>query len=299
MTKMRFGKGSSASKQATAIVNQLRKDRVIPSIRTGQNYRQALNMVAEKAEQWGLPIIKNMTRTDAKQYLVQRSLEVGQSTLNQERQALQMAMQHVSGQLADGEKLTVVKTQKIEKTTSRFYSQEQIQAVRERLGEKNKLSLDIANAAGLRASELLTIRRLDEQQPDTRPTNTEKFTGRDGVQYVVTGKGGLVREVRLPAELASKLESVRLDSPVRVNDRGIIYQSHYQLSGGHRFSAAFTAASNRMLGWSRGVHGVRHTYAQERLSELRSAGVDYNLALETVSQERGHFRSDITLVYLR
>ena len=295
----RFGKGSSASKQATSIVNQLRKDKTIPSIRTGQNYRQALNMIAEKSEKWGLPIIKNMTRTDAEQYLSQRSFEVGQSTLNQERQALQMAMQHVSGQLADGVKLKVVKTKKIEKLESRVYSQEQIRAVRAAMGEKNKLSLDITTAAGLRASELFTIRRIDEQQPDNRPANPEKFAGRDGVSYVVTGKGGLVREIRLPDELAQKLESVRLAEPVWITDRGVTYQSNYNLSGGHRLSAAFTAASNRILGWSRGVHGVRHTYAQERLSELRSAGVNYNLALETVSQEMGHFRHQITLVYLR
>ena len=295
----RFGKGSSPSKQATSIVNQLRKGKTVSSIRTGQNYRQALNMVAEKAEKWGLPIIKNMTRTDAELYLSQRSFEVGQSTLNQERQALQMAMQHVSGQLADGEKLEVVKTKKIEKLESRVYSQEQIRAVRAAMGEKNKLSLDITTVAGLRASELFTIRRIDEQQPDNRPANAEKFADRDGVSYVVTGKGGLIREIRLPAELAQKLESVRLAEPVRITDRGVTYQSHYNLSGGHRFSAAFTAASNRILGWSRGVHGVRHTYAQERLQELRAAGVNYNRALETVSQEMGHFRSDITLVYLR
>lgn len=299
MSKVRFGKGSSASKQASSLVNQLRKSKIIQSIRTGQNYRQALNTIAEKAEKWRLPVIKNMTKSDAEKYLKLRSIEVGQSALNQERQALQATMTHITGELSAGEKLSVEKTKLVETVTSRFYSREQILAIRECMGDKNKLSLDITAAAGLRASEIFTIRRIAEKQPDNRPSNSEKFRGRDGLGFVVTGKGGLTREIRLPLELAQRLESTRLDSPVRVSDRGLVYESYYDLSGGHRFSAAFTAASNRVLGWSRGVHGIRHTYAQERLSELRSSGVNYDKALETVSQEMGHFRTEITLVYLR
>ncbi|RCS56703.1 site-specific integrase, partial [Brachybacterium sp. JB7] len=62
---------------------------------------------------------------------------------------------------------------------------------------------------------------------------------------------------------------------------------------------AFTRASQRGLGWSNGAHGVRHSYAQERMGELQRSGLAYRDALETVSQEMGHFRPAITEVYLR
>ena len=58
-------------------------------------------------------------------------------------------------------------------------------------------------------------------------------------------------------------------------------------------------ASTRALGYSTGAHGVRHAYAQERMHELRSQGLDRWRALEVVSQEMGHFRPEITETYLR
>ena len=113
------------------------------------------------------------------------------------------------------------------------------------------------------------------------------------------GKGGLIREVRIPPDLAQRLEQQRLDAPRTITDRGIHYPQHYALAGGQRWSNAFSAASQRALGWSRGGHGLRHRYAQERLDELQRTGLSQEQALETVSQEMGHFRADITLVYLR
>ncbi len=38
------------------------------------------------------------------------------------------------------------------------------------------------------------------------------------------------------------------------------------------------------------AHGLRHSYAQERMQELLGRGVSYNQARELVSQELGHFR---------
>ena len=101
------------------------------------------------------------------------------------------------------------------------------------------------------------------------------------------------------AELAQQLESRRLAAPRTVTDRGIHYPQHYALAGGQRWSNAFSAASKRVLGWSAGGHGLRHSYAQERLGELQRQGLTWEYALETVSQELGHFRPQITTVYLR
>ena len=66
-----------------------------------------------------------------------------------------------------------------------------------------------------------------------------------------------------------------------------------------QWSKAFGAASARALGWSHGAHGLRHSYAQERMAELQASGFDYAAAREIVSQELGHFRGDVVEVHLR
>ncbi|MXY16139.1 MAG: site-specific integrase [Acidobacteria bacterium] len=163
---------------------------------------------------------------------------------------------------------------------------------------RNGLATLIAYAAGLRAHELLTLARPDERPPDVRPARLEKFDGRPGTDYTVVGKGGLVRVVRIPDDLAARLEERRLDEPVRVSDREIRYQSRYDIAGGEAWSRSFSRASESALGWSRGAHGLRHSYAQERMAELQR-GIRYDDALEVVSQELGHFRPGITREYLR
>jgi hypothetical protein len=45
-------------------------------------------------------------------------------------------------------------------------------------------------------------------------------------------------------------------------------------------------------------HGLRHSFAQNRMRTLVRLGYCYDTALEIVSQEMGHFRPDITIVYL-
>ncbi|MCY1304118.1 hypothetical protein D9M70_538630 [compost metagenome] len=103
----------------------------------------------------------------------------------------------------------------------------------------------------------------------------------------------------VPQHLAERLEALRLDGPRRITDRGVHYQQHYDLAGGHCWSSSYSAASSRALGWSAGAHGLRHSYAQQRMAELQRWGLSRPNALETVSQELGHFRPEITEVYLR
>jgi integrase len=79
----------------------------------------------------------------------------------------------------------------------------------------------------------------------------------------------LVREVLIPNELAQQLEQRKLNEPVTVTDRSIYYQQHYNVAGGKNWSASFSKTSSRVLGWSRGGHGLRHTYAQECMKEIK------------------------------
>jgi hypothetical protein len=77
------------------------------------------------------------------------------------------------------------------------------------------------------------------------------------------------------------------------------YTQYYDIGGGRAWSQSFSAASQRELGFSTGAHGLRHSYAQERMEELQRSGMNYDDAKGTVAQEVGHFASDTTEAYLR
>lgn len=239
-----------------------------------------------------------MTPELAIRYLEQRGQEVGQKALDMERQAMQAMMQHVTGQLAHGARIPVIKSEQAQVLMARAYTAPQVALIAAAQTPRHGLATELAYAAGLRAHELLTLRRGEERAADPRPALASKWQGRNGVIYTVHGKGGLVREVLLPHALAERLEAVRLDAPLAITDRGIHYQSHYDIGGGQRWSNSVSAASERALGWSTGAHGLRHSYAQERMAELQ-ASLSRDAALTTVSQEMGHFRPEITETYLR
>lgn len=274
--------------------------KVLKSMGTSRNYREALSRVARYMSERKLGQLRDLTRQQALDYLRERSLDVSQKTLDMERQAMQKMMQHVTYQLPNFERLSVIRSENPQCLIGRAYTPEQVRLIAEAQTERNSLSTELAYRAGLRAHELLTLLPVTHRPADPRPAMETKWRGREGELYTVQGKGGLVREVLIPTGLAEQLEQRRLDGPVQVTDRCIYYQQHYDIGGGQAWSSSFSAASNRVLGWSTGGHGVRHAYAQERMRELQ---VNHLLsredALRTTSQEMGHFRPEITEVYLR
>ena len=163
-----------------------------------------------------------------------------------------------------------------------------------------QLSTEIAFNAGLRAFELLTIQKPNEASPSShREWRDDLFKGREGVPYIVTGKGGLSRTVLLSHELSQRLEERRLAQPRVVEDRhSKKVTQFYDISGGHKFSRSFSKASTKALGWSNGAHGLRFSYAQRRMINRIQNG-SYEDAKYIVSQEMGHFRPDITERYLK
>ncbi len=292
-----MAKFASPGRQAASVMKQLQGD-TLRSVGTIRNYEQSLTRVSEFLQKNSLGDLRSLTPEKAISYLEIRGQEVGQKTVDMERQAIQCMMQNVTQKLAPTEKLPVVKSEQAQILNSRAYSKQQVEMIAAAQTEKNAFSTQIAYAAGLRAHELLTITRTTEKPADARPSLDTKFSGRDGIIYTVTGKGGLTRNILLPANLAIQLENRRLETRT-VADRGVFYQQRYDISGGNRWSSSFTAASQRTLGWSSGAHGVRHSYAQERMSELQKSGMTRDAALEIVSQEMGHFRPEITETYLR
>lgn len=181
---------------------------------------------------------------------------------------------------------------------SRAYSNDALKAIHDTLSNRHRLSLEITAVTGLRAHELLTLKPASERPPSARNW-TQLYPDRAGwIPYTVDGKGGLHTLKMLPPALAEKLEAQRVPEHI-VRDRRIEYRPVYNLVGGNALSKAFSRASNKVLGFSRGIHGCRHSYAQRRMSELPKLGYTRDQALLCVSQEMGHLRPEITEVYLR
>ena len=273
--------------------------RVIKSVGTARNYEQAYRRIGRYLQDHRLGSLRSISVSEAIDYLELRSRSVKQSTLNLERQAIQVLMTNVSHQLGSDQKLPTVKSAVETVLVGRAYTPDQIDLICASQSKKNALATRIAYAAGLRAHELYMLRRVTECPADPRPATEYKFKGREGIKYTVYGKGGLIREVLIPKQLSQQLEVLRLETPKLITDRKIHIQCQYDINGGQRWSSSFTKAAKRVLGWSEGAHGVRHAYAQERMDELQSRLIDRELALETVSQELGHFRPNITEIYLR
>jgi integrase len=268
-----------------------RHDQKIHSLGTARNYEQALTRLTQWLQENKLGDLKRLDEKKAHDYLELRGQCVKQKTLDQERQAIQMHLNI---------RLPVIKSELIEVLKSRAYTVEQISLIKSSQTVRNRLATEIADTAGLRAHELLTLQPRKKRSASThRQWSKQRFSGREGEIYTVVGKGGLIREVLIPSLLAQRLEAQRLTTPVIIKDRKIFYECHYCIGGGKDWSNSFSAASKRVLGWSHGAHGLRHTYAQSRMEELQRNGFIYYEALGIVSQELGHFRPNITEVYLR
>jgi len=290
---------AKAETQASKVIHALNDAGAIKAVGTFRNYKQALTQVAQALKDANMPSLNNLTPQIANDYLASRALEVKQSPLDLERQAMQSLLCHFNHQLGEKETLPIVKSELKEVLQSRAYTEHQVGRVAENQREHNSLATEIAHAAGLRAHELLTILPISERSPDDRPAHEAKFEGREGKAYTVAGKGGLRREIRIPDALSQRLEATRLPEPQQVRDRTIFYERCYAIGGGKAWSNSFSRVSKSNLGWSNGAHGVRHSYAQERMHELQSSGYEYREALTITSQEMGHFRPEITKVYLR
>ncbi len=263
----------------------------IYSVGTARNYEQALTKLTHWLRENKRGDLQHLTVEISRQYLEIRAQEVGQKTLDQERQAIQMCI---------GQKITVIKSELQSIQKSRAYTQDQIDLIAKSQTAKYQLATQIAHAAGLRAHELLAIRKpKDQPKSSHRKWTKARFNGREGEIYTVIGKGGLIREVLIPTALAKQLETRRLQLPTTTYDRKIKYQQYYDIGGGKKWTDSFSTASKRLFNWSHGAHGLRHTYAQERLEELQQKGTTYKEVLGIISQELGHFRPDITEVYLR
>ncbi|QDH60184.1 site-specific integrase [Pandoraea pnomenusa] len=262
----------------------------IASVGTARNVVQCVTDFLTWRTAAEISLIEPVTRSELEAYLTHESFRWRQKTVDQHRQALSLVFCVTLMDVGAG-----IATH----TRGRAYSATEMERIAVRQSGHNALSTRIAFHSGLRASELIELRIADEFPAADRPWRGDLFRGlNDGVLYGTTGKGGLARRVWIPADLHDQLQARRRTAPRYITDRGVVRSAFFDIGGGLALSQSFSDASQRALGFSLGLHGLRHAYVQNRLETLLSLGVAPIDALEIISQEVGHLRPDITTAYL-
>ncbi|AEH16422.1 site-specific integrase [Shewanella baltica] len=264
-----------------------------------RSIKEQARIVGKAASDLNLKNLKLLTPIMAQEYLTTcRDKGLCQKYLSTIKCSLQRALfKHENNTLT---RVIAFDRKKIPLTDkNRAYTNEQIRLIMTSMNDKAKLSTLIAVNAGLRVEELLTIRRLDEATvSSSRSWSSKRFIGREeGVRYILTGKTGLRREILISKDIAELMENTRLTQPKTIIDRKHSFVINYDLLGGKRLSDAFSRASIKTLGWSNGAHGLRFTYAQNRMDNELINFTDSEAKL-IISQELGHFREEITDRYL-
>jgi integrase len=267
---------------------------LICGVSTAHAHTRSLKAVGDWMHSTTGKHLKNLNEDDALVYLTARALTVGQSAVDLDRQAINFHLLYENP-------IPFVASTIERKLTNRAYTEAQIDLLIADASEKMQFSIRVAADAGLRAMELITIAPADWLEESTRDAwSTERFLGRENdVAFVVRGKGGLYRQVRLSPSLAEQLMMRVRPFPITVVDRKVTHKSFFDLTSGVNFSQQFSSLSKRVLGMSNGGHGLRHTFAQSRLRDLMCRGLSFEDALRVLSNELGHFSSNNTFAYLR
>jgi integrase len=263
----------------------------IVSIGTQRSFRYCVRAYLSWRVHHALSIDGLHSSAVLEEYLADQAEILGQKALDQHRQALQVVFdvrlkkfQSALWSIIQGKDLTKAELSSLLAVQS------------ERAAFSTLLCLD----SGLRASELFTIRCLDEQPPSQgRSWRSDLFIHRAPYRtYSVWGKGGLRRAIAVSIPIADCLDELRLEQPLQVFDREVKRLQHYNLVAGQSFSQLFSRSAKSSLGYAIGAHSLRHAWAKNRYAQLLRAGVSNKDAMELVSQESGHFRPFITMAYL-
>jgi integrase len=263
----------------------------VRSVGTENGYRSAIDQYHQWLEAYRFSPQEAQTTAMLLEFLEEYSEAHAQASVDHMRLALQKCY---------SVKLGHIKSCLPQIVRGRAYHLRELERVLERQRPRNQLSVLLCIDAGLRAHECITLLPRDCGEPSShRDWSPDRFAGRQSYTlFLVKGKGGLVREVAVSAPLAEAINQTRRSQPITVTDRGIRHQSYFDLAGGQALSASFTSASQKALGWSLGLHGLRHAFAQERLQVLLKI-LGPERALLVLSQELAHFRESVSLLYLR
>ena len=168
------------------------RDGLIHSVGTKRNYEGALTRFCRWIQQHKFRDLESVSIKNTMRYLEERSTQVGQKTLDLDRQAIQFLLRQTTGAEMRLERIksTFTGGRKLA-AESRAYTFDQVEAVCSRLSTRAALAARIAFAAGLRAHEFFSIRPADELQASShRSWSPDRFAGREGERFVVSEREG-------------------------------------------------------------------------------------------------------------
>src|SRR5262249_38641662 len=153
-----------------------------------------------------------------------------------------------------------------------------------------RLATQIIVESGCRTQDLASMCLASEcplKKARLTKLHTDRFAGReDWVKVSFIGKGGHEYMSTISPALAKRIEAFRLyeHRPFRErNQENVVTQQYYDIPAGRRLSLIWTAASKHTFGFSRGIHGLRHTFAQERVKAMQKLNMTWDKILECVS----------------
>lgn len=180
---------------------------------------------------------------------------------------------------------------------SRSWTQNEVQKTQElavgkgfeRIADMMKLSY----LQGLRIHEVTRLERVDLQR------------ALSSGQLTVKGKGGLIRNIPIRNQEARE-HLQKLINQTDVRNSKVFVNPGERAHEVMKQAQNFISNNRHLVQEERGdnqanitFHGLRHTYTQERYVELRGQRLnDYDARLQ-VSKELGHFRVEITNIYLK
>ncbi len=289
----RANRGKSKASGAT-----LRSDRTV------LRYQGDLGRAAETIQKLhGIQRLKDITRQQAQAYINARLQEnIRVRTVQGYAKALELLP--LVGQLNVPSRAT---DKRDKPKQVRAYTPLQIKAIQQKIYTTNgHLAVQILLESGCRAKDLASLCLAAERPAKNARLNklhTDRFLGREHwVQVTFIGKGGHEYTSAISPETAAKLEEVRLPIPRDFRERGqanVVTRQYYDLPAGFKFSRLWSEACMQALYSSRGLHGLRHTFAQQRLREMLQAGMTWDKARECVSQLMGHYRASEINTYCR
>jgi integrase len=187
----------------------------------------------------------------------------------------------------------------------RAYTDDQVRLVQNLLPPSAQLATAVLLESGCRVADLASLCPAAERS--LRNARVERllpnrFLGRDDwPRFTFIGKGGHEYMSCVRPETAARLAAICLEVPRAFYDRNVEHATvqRFDLPAGNRLSQQWTRASQCALGYSHGIHGLRHSFAQDRVQELIVSGIPWTIALECTRQLMGHYRPEEIHTYLR
>jgi integrase len=274
------------------------------SDRTVERYRGDLTRAAEAIQYaYGITRLKDITQEQAQTYLNQRNIEnIRARTVQGSAKALEL-LPNVKSLDAPSRRDDPNDKPK----GKRAYTILQVQEIQKFFRTHDSiLATQIILESGCRTQDLASLRLACERpikNAQFDKLHPDRFAGReDWVKISFIGKGGHEYISTISPETAKTLELYRLNTPRDFRERkqeNVVTKQYYDIPAGKILSMRWNTASGNALNLKRGLHGLRHTFAQERVKDMQRAGMTWEKALECVSQQMGHYRASEVKTYLR